>query len=175
MLLLGTKRAVFLPMALIALAADQVGKLHVTQRIEPGAREMLLGNGLSLTHVPAMGGAFGIFRDWVPGAQLIGFALLATLATLAVLAFYRALAPREQAPAAALGAILGGIASHAIDRLRYGSGLDFLHLGNPSSNALPDFSLADVAIVLGAATLIVELLATEFATRASERPPRKVR
>ena len=66
--------------------------------------------------------------------------------------------------------MLGGIASHTIDRLRYGSGVHFLHFGSVTSNRLPDFSLADVAIVLGVATLIIELLATEMTARASERP-----
>ena len=52
------------------------------------------------------------------------------------------------------------------------SGLDSIHVGPIRSDAVPDFSLADVAIVLGAATLVVELLATEMAGRAAERPRR---
>jgi len=166
----GTKRAAFLPVALLALLLDQLGKFHTTTTLEVGARTPLVGDVLSLTHVPSMGGAFGFFRDWLPGAQLIGFALLALCATVIIVSFYRGLAPREQGSAAALGAMLGGIASHAVDRLRYGSGLDFLHLGPITSNAVPDFNIADIAIVLGVVTLIVELLASEMAARASERP-----
>lgn len=171
MQVLGTKRAAFLPTALIALCLDQLGKMHTTNTLEVGARSSLLGDLLALTHVPAMGGAFGFFRDWLPGAQLIGFSALAICATLVIAFFYRGLGPGEQGTAAALGAILGGIGSHTLDRLRYGSGLDFLHVGPVTSNALPDFSVADLAIVLGVATLIVELLATEMAARASERTP----
>ncbi len=137
--------------------------------LDVGGRRAVLGNVLSWTHVPAMGGAFGFFQDWLPGAQLIGFSALALCATAVIGVFYRGLAPGEQGTAASLGAILGGIGSHTIDRLRYGSGLDFLHIGPTTSNAIPDFSLADVAIVLGVATLIVELLATEMASRAHER------
>ena len=167
--LLGTKRAAFLPTALIALALDQVGKAYTTGLLDIGDRAAMLGDVLSWTHVPAMGGAFGIFQDWLPGAQLIGFSALALVATGVIVVFYRGLAPGEQGTAASLGAILGGIGSHTVDRLRYGSGLDFLHIGPTTSNALPDFSLADVAIVLGVATLIVELLANEMASRARER------
>ncbi len=168
--LFGTKRVAFLPAALIALAADQLGKLHATETLAVGDRVSLVGDWLALTHVPAMAGAFGYFRDWVPDAQLIGFSSLALCATVVLILFYRGLARGEQGSAAALGAILGGIASHTVDRLRYGSGLDFLHVGSVTSNTVPDFSLADVAIVLGVVTLIVELLATEMAARASERP-----
>ena len=170
MQIFGTKRIAFLPSAFIALALDQLGKFHTTSTLDVGDRASLLGDFLALTHVPSMGGAFGFFRDWLPGAQLIGFSALAICTTLAILGYYRGLAPGEQGTAAALGAMLGGIASHTIDRLRYGSGVDFLHVGSVASNTLPDFSLADVAIVLGVATLIIELLATEMATRVSERP-----
>jgi len=166
---LGTKRAAFLPTALIALALDQLGKGYTTRMLDVGDRSELLGDVLSWTHVPAMGGAFGFFQDWLPGAQLIGFSALALITTAVIGLFYRGLAPGEQGTAASLGALLGGIGSHTIDRLRYGSGLDFLHVGPATSNALPDFSLADVAIVLGVATLIVELLANEMASRAHER------
>jgi lipoprotein signal peptidase len=167
---MGTKRIAFLPVALLAVLFDQVGKFHTTTTLEVGARRPLVGDVLALTHVPSMGGAFGFFRDWLPGAQLIGFALLSLCATAIIVSFYRHLAPREQGSAAALGAMLGGIVSHTFDRLRYGSGLDFLHLGPITSNAVPDFNLADIAIILGVVTLIVELLASEMAARASERP-----
>ncbi|MEM9173896.1 MAG: signal peptidase II [Myxococcota bacterium] len=169
MAVLGTKRAAFLPMAFVALAVDQLGKWHTAAVLDPGDRAPLLGDLLTWTNVPAMGGAFGIFRDWLPGAQLIGFSALALAATAMIVFFYRGLAPGEQGSAAALGGLLGGIASHTVDRLRYGSGLDFLHLGPPDANMLPDFSLADVAIVLGVVTLIIELLASEFTARAAER------
>ena len=72
--------------------------------------------------------------------------------------------------AAALGAMLGGVASNGLDRLRFGMGVDFLHPGPVGSDVLPDFNFADIAIVLGLVTLIAELLATELATRAAERP-----
>jgi lipoprotein signal peptidase len=169
---MGTKHAVFFPVALLTLGVDQLLKRHVTQAMEVGGRMPLVGDALALTHVPSGAGAFGIFRDWLPGAQLIGFSTLAVCATLAIIGYYRAIAPGEQGNAAGLGAMLGGIMSHAFDRLRYGSGLDSIHVGPIRSDAVPDFSLADVAIVLGAATLVVELLATEMAGRAAERPRR---
>lgn len=169
---MGTKRGGFLPVALLALLIDQLGKYHTTTTLEVGARRALVGDLLSLTHVPSMGGAFGFFTDWLPTAQLIGFATLALSATGIIVAFYYGLAAREQGSAAALGAMLGGIASQSVDRLRYGTGLDFLHAGPITSNAIPDFNIADVAIILGVVTLIVELLASEMAARASERPGR---
>ncbi len=165
-----SKHAAFLPTALVATACDQLSKLHITHLLEVGAREPVLGQLLALTHVPSMGGAFGLFGGWRQGAQLIGFALLALCATVIIVSFYRGLARGERGTAAGLGAMLGGIASQSLDRLRYGTGLDTLHVGSTTSNLVPDFDLADVAIVLGVVTLIVELLANEMAARATERP-----
>jgi signal peptidase II len=164
------KRMAFLPIALAAVLIDQLGKLHAARTIEIGARVPLVGDLVALTHLPAAGGAFGFFRDWVPTAQLIGFASLSIIATLVIVTFYRGLARGEHGSAAALGAILGGIASNSVDRVRYGSGVDFLHLGSVHADALPDFNFADIAIVLGVVALIVEMLATEMAARVSERP-----
>jgi signal peptidase II len=167
-----TKRIAFFPVAVAVVSLDQFGKWYSTTTLEVGGRAPLLGDLLSVVHTPVTGGAFGLFRDWPASTQWIVFALLSLLATFVVLSFYRDLAPGEHGSAAALAAILGGVVSNGIDRLRLGSGLDFLDLGPLPSESLPHFNLADVAIVLGVVTLIVELLATEMATRASERPRR---
>lgn len=166
---MNSKRLVFFPLAIGVLALDQLGKLHAMRTVEAGMRTPLLGDLLALAHIPAAGGAFGFFREWSPISQGIGFALLSIVATIVIALFYRGLAPGEPGNAAALGALLGGIASNTVDRIRYGSGVDFLHLGSATADAVPDFNLADVAIVLGVVTLIVELLANEMAARASER------
>lgn len=167
---LSSKRLAFLSLMFVVVLFDQLGKFQVARTVEIGTRIPLIGDLLAWTHLPAAGGAFGFFRDWSPTAQLVGFALLSIVATLVIVTFYRGLARGEHGSAAALGAILGGIASNMIDRVRYGSAVDFLHLGSVEADALPDFNLADVAIVLGVVTLILELLATEMATRVSERP-----
>jgi len=167
---MNSKRLVFIPVAAGAVLLDQLGKLHATRTLEAGERSPLLGDVLALAHVPAASGAFGIFRELTPQAQLIGFALLSIVSIAVIVLFYRGLAPRELGNAAALGAVLGGIASNTLDRLRYGFGIDFLHLGPIDAEGMPDFNLADVSIVMGVVTLIVELLATEMAARASERP-----
>ena len=167
---MNSKRLAFFPLSFAVVLLDQLGKFQVARTIEVGARAPLIGDVLSLAHLPAAGGAFGFFRDWVPSAQLTGFALLSIVSIAVIVLFYRGLAPGEHGSAAALGAIFGGIASNSLDRVRYGSGVDFLHLGSVTADTLPDFNIADIAIVLGVVTLIIELLATEMAARASERP-----
>jgi lipoprotein signal peptidase len=135
-----------------------------------GERLPLLGDFLSLAHVESSGAALGLFRNWSPESQSMVFGFLSLVCATMVFSFYRGLARGEHGSAAALGAILAGVFSNAVDRFRFGAGIDFLHLGPADVNWMPDFSLADIAIVSGVVTLIVELLATEMATRAQERP-----
>jgi len=162
----------FLPTAFAVALVDQVGKLHATTTLEIGTRQSLVADVLSLAHLPVTGDAFGVMHGSTQGVQLAGFALLSIVTTIVIGFFYRGLGPREFGSAGGLGAVLGGVLSHSIDRIRVGASVDYLHVGAAAGDMLPDFNLADLAIVLGVVTLIVELLATEMAARASERPRR---
>jgi signal peptidase II len=169
---MGSKYVAFGLVGAVVVALDQLGKRHVASAVEIGERVPILGSWLAWTHVPAAGGALGLFRDWSPNAELAGYGVLAAVATAVVFVFLRSLAPRDHGTAAALGAVLAGVVSNSFDRARLGASLEFLHVGPSSSSLLPDFNLADLAILLGVGTLIIELLATEMAARAAERPRR---
>ncbi len=169
---MGSKYLAFGLVGLVVFVLDQLGKRHVASAVEIGERVPILGSWLAWTHVPAAGGALGLFRDWSPKAELAGYGVIAAIATAVVFVFLRSLAPRDLGTAAALGAVLAGVVSNSFDRYRVGASLEFLHVGPTSSSLLPDFNLADLAILLGVGTLIVELLATEMAARAAERPRR---
>lgn len=166
------KGLVLLGTGALVLGLDRFGKEHATSVLASGERVPLVGDLLSLAHIESSGAAFGLFRSWSLESQAIVFGVLTILCAGIVLSFYRSLAPGEHGSAAALGAILAGVLSNAFDRIRFGAGIDFLHLGSPRALAMPDFNLADMAIVMGVLTLIVELLANEMATRAQERPRR---
>lgn len=169
---MGGKYVAFGFVGLVVFALDQLGKRHVEATLLLGERSPLAGSLLALTREPTTGGVLGLVRDWSPAAQLAVYGGLSVVAAVLGFVFLRALAPRELATAAALGAMLGGIGSNLRDRWRSGTTIDFLHLGPTSSNFLPDFNFADLAILLGVGTLIIELLATEMAARAAERPRR---
>jgi signal peptidase II len=166
------KRLAFFGVGLLVFGMDRFGKLHAMRTLEPGEHAELLGNLLGLTHVRVSSTAFGLLQDWGESVQLGVLALLSVACASVVIGFYRGLAPGEHGSAAALGAVLAGVAGNLFDRLRYGAGIDFLHVGPATAERLPDFNVSDLAIVLGVVTLIVELLASEMAARAQERPRR---
>ena len=158
--------------ALVVLGLDRFVKINAVTSLAVDERVPLLGELVSFTRVESVGAALGLFQTWSPNAQSMVFAGLSMICAGLVLSFHRGLAPRENGSAAALGAILAGVLSNAFDRFQSGVGIDFLHLGGVEVGHLPDFNVADVGIFLGVLTLIVELLATEMAARAQERPPR---
>ena len=167
------KSVPFLAVAAVVLLLDRLGKHAAVSDLEVGARTPLVGDLLSFARIETSDAALGLFRSWGPNASEIAFAALSFLCVAVVLLFYRGLARGEHGSAAALGAIFAGVVSNAYDRFESGVGLAFLHLGAPNAAHLPDFSLAELAILLGVVTLIVELLAHEMAARVQERPPRR--
>lgn len=179
------KRTMLVGMAALVFAVDRFGKAHVASSLAPGEQAPLLGDLLRLANLRSSGAALGFFADWPQTAQLVLFGLLSVVCVGVAISFYRGLAPREHAAGAALGAILAGVSSNAVDRFVSGASIDFLALGRVAASGLSGdasvsesplvqagawavFNFADVAIVLGVVTLIVELLATELATRAQE-------
>ncbi|MBW2424411.1 MAG: signal peptidase II [Deltaproteobacteria bacterium] len=166
------KRLAFFGVAIVVFGLDRATKHHALSTLEPGERVAYLGEILSLAHVRVPGAAFGLLQSWSEETQRVALGVLSLACVGLIVAFYRGLAPGEHSSAAALGAVLGGVVGNLLDRLLYGVGIESLHLGAPSVEWLPDFSLSDLAIVLGVVTLIVELLASEMAARAQERPRR---
>lgn len=96
--------------------------------------------------------SFGLFND---GAGLN--ALVFSLAAAAIIALLLFWLSRAASPllAVAIGLIIGGAVGNVIDRLRLGAVVDFLdfHVG---SLHWPSFNLADSAICIGVAAMLLE-------------------
>lgn len=134
------------------VAADQLSKWLVLARFAPGERLELTGF-FNLVLVFNKGAAFSFLAN-APGWQrplLIAFALGAALVVSVLLAR----SPGRRTFSAGLALILGGALGNVIDRLRFGHVVDFLDL-HAAGWHWPAFNLADAAITVGAALLIVD-------------------
>lgn len=117
----------------------------VVAAIPPSTSIAIIPGIFSLTHVQNTGVAFGLLA----GASPLVTALAAL--TLVFLLFYnrgRQIATGVAWPG--IAAMTGGAAGNLIDRVRLGYVVDYLDV-----HIWPVFNLADVAIVLGAAALII--------------------
>jgi signal peptidase II len=158
--------------ALIVFAADQAVKAAVLSRFtEPGPESTPLTPFLDLALRWNAGISFSLFTQdsSVGRAVLLGVTLAATLA----LGWWLWRCKSKWA-AAGLGAIIGGALGNAVDRLAHGAVVDYLDL-HAFGRHFFVFNLADAAINIGVALLILDLA---FGSQATDRrkqplsPPR---
>jgi signal peptidase II len=146
--------------ALAVLALDQLTKQLVRTGIPLGQRVAVMP-GFDLHHVINRGGAFSLLYGhvWL-------LALVAAGVTVGLVLYERRHPGMAAWRAAALGILLAGTLGNLVDRLVFGQVTDFLdvYLGD---RHWPTFNVADIAINLGVAALIVAtaLTPTEEPTR----------
>ena len=139
-------------LAALLLLADQATKALVLARFAPGER-VELAPFFNLVFVFNPGAAFSLLSQ-AGGWQkplLVAFALGAA-ALVSVLIVRR---PGERLLCTGLSLILGGALGNVVDRLRFGQVVDFLDF-HAAGWHWPAFNVADSAITVGAALLILE-------------------
>jgi signal peptidase II len=138
------------------LVVDQVVKAIIVASIEPGERVEVLPF-LDLVHVMNEGVAFGFLGD---GSREM--VLLVTGAALLFVFVWFLRDPTRPWSWLAIGLLAGGAIGNLIDRLFRDAVVDYIDFP-----AWPSFNVADIAITLGAAILVLAAFAEP------ERPPEK--
>jgi signal peptidase II len=113
-----------------------------------------------IVHWHNSGAAFGSFQN---GNTV--FTILAILVILAILYYYPRVDPRDWTLRLAMGLQLGGAAGNLIDRLQMGRVTDFISIGT-----FPVFNVADSAISVGVAVLLLGVWQRERESKALEAP-----
>ena len=143
--------------ACFVLLLDQASKAVVVERFTAATAIPVIPGFFRLVLVENTGMAFGLLDD---SPSPLVFAAL-TLVSALILGFVVYLIWTNQAPSAlggyGLAVILGGAAGNVLDRLVRGKVIDFLDffLGE---HHWPAFNVADCAIVVGAALLMIDLM-----------------
>ena len=142
--------------AALVVAADRVTKLAVIRHLELGSWVDVVP-GFALTHVHNPGIAFSLFSDGGPLSRLV---LHMVIVTAVILIVWMVVRHGHHHPIAgvAFGLILGGAVGNLIDRVLWGWVVDFIHLWARIGDRIwswPDFNVADSAITVGAALLIL--------------------
>ena len=160
------KTKIFLGASLIVAVLDQATKLWIASTMSFADRVPVIDGFFYITNVRNRGAAFSLFSEAPAPVRLTLFIGITLVAIALIVSFYRRLAPGDRLSALSLGMILGGAVGNLIDRMLRGEVVDFLHFRLWGGYEWPDFNLADSAIVVGVAFLVVELLATEGETRS---------
>ena len=150
-------RCVHFLLALLIVLLDRWTKRIVATHIAMYRHIQIIPGFFRLTHTENTGAAFSLFADspshWKT-TLLIGFSVVA-MVIVSVLLWRQARA--LTITGVALSLILGGAAGNLWDRVASGRVVDFL-LFYFKQYQWPVFNLADSAIVVGAALLVIEIL-----------------
>jgi signal peptidase II len=145
----------FLWIGLIVLIVDQASKVWISNQLAYGeAIEIFSFFNLRLAH--NYGAAFGFLADQ-GGWQKVFFSVIAIVVSTALLIWLKANTVKLKWQNVSLTLILGGAIGNLIDRVVYGYVVDFLDVYFAIWDyTYPTFNVADSAIVLGAAIMLID-------------------
>lgn len=154
-------------LAVGVIALDQWTKSLIVDRFEEFDRIVLLPV-LEIMRLHNEGAAFS-FLSTAGGWQRWLFVGLGVLVSGAILVWLRRLPPKGQGLlAAGLSLILGGALGNVIDRALLGHVIDFIRV-HYAEHYFPAFNVADSAITIGAALVILDNLLELDRARAKKR------
>ncbi|HET9742405.1 MAG TPA: signal peptidase II [Terriglobales bacterium] len=164
-----TLRKYVLIIAGAVLALDRLTKWIIEQTIPLHDSINIIPHFFKITHVTNGGAAFGLFSDSPSQYRIAFLVFFSVIALLVVSALLWRHTAGLNSTSIALSLILGGALGNLWDRVLTGHVVDFLefYIG---TYIWPDFNIADSAIVIGAAILMVEILFAPKPQKATEDP-----
>jgi signal peptidase II len=159
-----TGRAPYLGIVAAVAVLDQLTKAWVQRSIGRYESRPVIEGFLSLTHGRNPGIAFGVLSEGGLPFQALALTLLGLVAVVALSLYALRVPSVHRVRLLALSLVIGGAVGNLIDRIRYGSVVDFIHV-YWRTYEWPDFNVADSAISVGVTLLILEGL---FAPRGEK-------
>ncbi len=121
-------------------------------------------------YVENQGAAFSIFASTGAGWFRVPFLLLlAAAAMVFIVAYYKKLPPEQKLSRLALMMVFGGALGNFIDRARFGYVIDFVQWHINDKAHWPTFNVADAAITVGVALILLETLLAYLRERAARQ------
>jgi signal peptidase II len=148
-----THPAAWLWVSLFVIAFDQATKFLVTRFLELYERVVVLPV-LDFTQLHNTGAAFSILAN-ASGWQRIFFIALGIVVSIALVVWLWRIPRGEKMLPLALSLIVGGALGNVIDRVAHGYVIDFIHV-HWGASYFPAFNIADSAITIGAALMILD-------------------
>ena len=146
---------VWLPMVIVAV--DQATKAMVKQALPLHDSVTIIPGFMDFTHVLNSGAAFGILNGVDFPFKTVAIAVIAMAALIGVGLYAASISHHQLVARVGLALILGGAAGNLIDRVLFGSVVDFVDVYWRSYHFWA-FNVADSAISVGVAIMILDML-----------------
>ena len=148
--------ALWTSLSVVVVVLDQATKSMILRWVDLYDR-IPINSFINITHQRNTGAAFSFLAD-ASGWQRWFFIVLATLVSGYILWWLWKIRTESQVIlSAGLSLVLGGAIGNVIDRIVLGSVVDFIQVFI-GSWPFPSFNIADAAITVGAAFLIIDAL-----------------
>jgi signal peptidase II len=148
------------------VALDQLSKIYVASHLPLYGVHALIPNWLDVTYTLNPGAAFSLFATMPAGIRDIFFLALSCIATVVLLVLI-ARPSTSTSSRAAFALILGGALGNFIDRLVRGRVVDFIYFHHDAFS-YPVFNVADSAITIGVASILVVSFLSGSARNSSD-------
>ena len=163
------RRGLYLWISGVVIALDQVAKALVDSMMDLHESHSILDGLARLTYVQNRGAAFGILSDADLPYQSILFSAISIVALAAIAVYAWKLPATSRLPQVSLALIMGGAAGNLLDRARLGYVIDFVDV-YWGRHHWPAFNVADSAITIGVALLVLDILKNPQPDEAREMP-----
>lgn len=151
---------------------DQTTKAWAVSRLRFGEDISVIPGFLNFAYAQNTGVAFSMLDDHGDVGRW-GLSAVAVFAGVLVLYFFWRTPRSDDRVLGALALLLAGIIGNVTDRIRLGFVVDFIDVQFDSWH-YPTFNVADMAIVIGAGLLILDMVwSKKRITEAPEAEPRK--
>ena len=128
----------------LVIVIDQLAKLAIRQSLALNESEVLIPEFLSLTYSTNTGAIFGMLRGMNTLLILVGLFIVIWLI------YYVYAETKSENTSYFFALIIGGAISNLIDRIVYGSVIDFINF-----YFWPTFNIADSAITVGVIAIVI--------------------
>jgi signal peptidase II len=155
----GTLRRLEVWLIAALVAADQVTKAVIVREIPLHSTVTLVPGLLGLTHVRNTGAAFGFLNSVDFPHKWIVVTVAAVVALAAIAVYAGRFAGETRLARSGLAMVLAGAVGNLIDRATLGYVIDFVDVHYAGWHFWA-FNVADAAITLGAAALILDIVRT---------------
>ena len=141
----------------LVIIIDQITKILILKNLPLFHSVTIIPGFFNITHIHNPGGAFGFMAHQDSNFRNFLFILLASVAVGIIFYFYKNTNRTHPFLASGFALILGGAIGNLIDRIRFGTVVDFLDF-YVHNHHWPAFNVADSAITIGVTIFIFHLL-----------------
>jgi signal peptidase II len=146
---------------------DQMSKAWAVRRLRLGDIKTVIPNFLNFSYAENPGVAFSFFNSHGDTGRW-GLSAVAIFAAILVLYYFWRVPRTDDRVLGGLALLFAGIVGNVTDRIRLGFVVDFIDVQFGAWH-YPTFNVADTAICIGAALLIIDMLFFKRSQKSEDR------